>query len=73
MKRNYLSYLLRVWQTSSSEPPAWVASLEDPHTHKVIHLNSVEALLPFLLQMIERKRDGQTASDNSDLPEPPHT
>jgi len=48
VKRNYLSYLLRVWQTGSAESPKWVASLEDPHSHQVTHFSSLDALLAFL-------------------------
>lgn len=50
MKRNYLSYLLRVWQTGSAESPKWVASLEDPHSHQVTHFSSLDALLQYLNQ-----------------------
>lgn len=50
VKRNYLSYLLRIWQTGSSESSNWVASLEDPHSHQVIHFKNLEALLLFLQQ-----------------------
>lgn len=50
MKRNYLSYLLRVWHTGSEESPNWVASLEDPHSHQVTHFKSLNALLEYLQQ-----------------------
>ena len=64
MKRNYMSYLLRLWQTSS-EPPIWVASLEDPHTHKVIQLPSLEALLPYLKQVIDHQSGDPECSDET--------
>lgn len=54
MKRNYLSYLLRVWQTGSAESPSWVASLEDPHSHQTTHFNSLNALVQYLLQLDHR-------------------
>jgi hypothetical protein len=31
-RRDYLSYLLRVWRTGSGESEAWRASLENPFT-----------------------------------------
>jgi hypothetical protein len=65
VRLNYLSYLLRIWQTSG-KPPTWVASLEDPHTHEVTQFTSLEALLPFLLQVIESKRSAQTKQDSNE-------
>ncbi len=68
MKLNYRSYLLRIWQIHS-EPPTWVASLEDPHTHKVIQFNSLVALLPFLLQIVDQKNSDPASSE--EISEPP--
>jgi hypothetical protein len=48
MMNKYYSYLLRLWQTNSPQPPAWRASLEDPHTRAVINFSSIEGLCKFL-------------------------
>lgn len=50
MKRDYLSFLLRVWKTGGTDSRNWVASLEDPHSRQVTQFRSLEALLEFLLQ-----------------------
>jgi hypothetical protein len=54
VKRNYLSYLLRIWQTGGDESRNWVASLEDPHSHQITHFNSLDALAQYLLQSPHR-------------------
>ncbi|PKO13972.1 MAG: hypothetical protein CVU39_16465 [Chloroflexi bacterium HGW-Chloroflexi-10] len=59
MKRNYLSYLLRIWDIGNTEFPNWVASLEDPHSHKVIYLDSLEALTKFLQQSINVRESSE--------------
>lgn len=64
MNRNYLSYLLRIWQTGSSETPTWVASLEDPHTRQVTHFKNLEGLAQYLVHLTQqraavRDQDGQ--------------
>jgi len=51
VKTNYLSYLLRVWQTGNPESSKLVASLEDPHSHQVMHFGSLETLMQYLLQI----------------------
>ena len=46
--KKYFSYMLRIWLHIDSETPVWRASLEDPHTRKVIqfpHLAGLEAYL----------------------------
>ncbi len=48
MRRNYFSYLLRIWRTDSSGVPTWVATLENPHTHQVFHFGSLKAMWHFL-------------------------
>ena len=44
----YLSYLLRLWQTSSKEEQVWRASLEEPGTRERRGFASPEALFDFL-------------------------
>ncbi|MBN2146625.1 MAG: hypothetical protein JW726_04515 [Anaerolineales bacterium] len=48
MMKHYFAFLLRIWLGNDSEIPVWHASLEDPHTRKVIqfpHLTELEAYL----------------------------
>ena len=37
MNKSYHSYLLRVWQSDERGQPVWLASLEDPHTRRVLN------------------------------------
>lgn len=64
VKRHYLSYLLRIWQTSSAESPKWVASLEDPHSHQVTHFGSLDALLQYLLRSTRNHGGNPSLSGN---------
>jgi hypothetical protein len=61
MNKSYHSYLLRVWQSNERGQPVWLASLEDPHTRRVIHFNKLEELWRFL----------KNQASGSDAP-PPH-
>lgn len=70
MKRSYLSYLLRIWQTGSPQSPQWVASLEDPHSHQVTHFRSLDALAQFLLQKTSRVGDRSPQDADEDEPQP---
>ena len=47
---DYISYLLRVWQTSDEENVAWRASLESPHTGERIGFANLDKLFTFLRQ-----------------------
>ncbi len=46
--REYLAYLLRLWKVSGAGPPAWRASLEDPHTRARKGFSDLESLFAFL-------------------------
>jgi hypothetical protein len=48
MTSGYHAYLLRLWRVGSQQGQGWRASLEDPHTRKVLGFNSLEALFAFL-------------------------
>ena len=48
-RRDYLSYLLRLWQVGT-EKAVWRASLESPHTGERIPFASLDALFDFLQQ-----------------------
>ena len=49
----YLSYLLRLWQTSDGGEQVWRASLESPGTGLRQGFASVQDLFDFLLDQIE--------------------
>jgi hypothetical protein len=49
----YLSYLLRLWQTSDSGEKVWRASLESPGTGLRQGFASVQDLVDFLLDQTE--------------------
>ena len=51
-KRQYLAYLLRIWQVKDAGKLVWRASLEDPHTSVRRGFISVEALIDFLLEQV---------------------
>jgi hypothetical protein len=44
----YLSYLLRMWQTSDGEECTWCASLEQPGTQKRQGFATLDELFEFL-------------------------
>jgi hypothetical protein len=46
--RRYLSYLLRLWQASSSGELVWRVSLEDPHTGERRGFACLAKLVSFL-------------------------
>jgi len=52
----YLSYLLRLWQSSEAEKTAWHASLDDPRTGERLGFPSLEALFGYLQEQIGNTR-----------------
>jgi hypothetical protein len=64
-QRQYLSYLLRLWQAGTSDPPGdsplWRASLESPQTGGRLGFASLGDLLDFLEEEI-----GSTPSGSQD-------
>ena len=44
----YLSYLLRLWQTSDGKTSVWRASLQSPGSEERLGFASLEELLDFL-------------------------
>jgi hypothetical protein len=52
-EHRYLSYLLRLWQTSNGEKQVWRASLESPGTGERQGFASLEALFDFLQTQAE--------------------
>ena len=58
---SYLSYLLRLWQTTSRGERIWRASLEDPHTRERKGFANLTDLFTFLEQETgHRARDQAT-------------
>lgn len=59
-KTRYVSYLLRLWETSDGEHAIWRASLECPGTGERHGFADIEALLAYLRQ--------QTADEPHEIP-----
>jgi len=51
-QRQYLSYLLRLWQEPVKLQRVWRASLEDPQTGELLGFGDVAQLFAFLEQQI---------------------
>jgi hypothetical protein len=47
-RRDYVSYLLRLWQTGNEEKAVWRASLENPLTGERQGFASLDELIAFL-------------------------
>ena len=69
-KRRYLSYLLRLWQESSGDPPLWRASLERPQSEELRGFASLADLFAFLEEEtgsssrgLERRDDMEQSPD----------
>jgi hypothetical protein len=57
-QRGYLSYLLRLWETSDGEKEVWRASVERPGTGERRSFADVQALFEFLQrEMAQEKHD----------------
>ena len=58
---NYLSYLLRLWQSGRKDKAVWRASLENPMTGERLGFASLKELCAFLeTQAKEMERPPQT-------------
>ena len=55
--RRYLSYLLRLWQANSDDPPLWWASLENPQDGDRLGFASLDELLAFLRRQIAEEEE----------------
>jgi hypothetical protein len=60
-RRDYRSYLLRLWRVGAEEA-AWRASLESPHTGEHFGFASLEDLFAFLETEVREVAQGQTMS-----------
>jgi hypothetical protein len=56
-QRGYLSYLLRLWETSDGEKDIWRASVERPGTGERQSFADVQALFDFLQREMTPKED----------------
>lgn len=64
-QQRYLSYLLRLWQTSDGEKQIWRASLESPGTDERRGFASLADLFDFLLAQAESQSE---QNDDCHLP-----
>jgi hypothetical protein len=59
-KKQYFSFMLRVWQANDEGESVWRASLESPHTGERIGFASLEALFIFLWRRVGMATTGTT-------------
>ena len=70
-QRRYLSYMLRLWETSNGERQIWRASLESPGSGQRRGFASLAGLIEFLEARIEdqdvqdREPDAQDGEEGS--------
>jgi hypothetical protein len=65
-RRRYLSYLLRLWETSNGERQIWRASLESPGSGQRQGFASLQSLIEFLEAQIEHPGEGEGTDDQGD-------
>lgn len=63
-RRDYLSYLLRVWRVEVRERTIWRASLESPHTGERLGFADLEALCRYLRAETQQEGGGATPNDS---------
>jgi hypothetical protein len=61
-RRRYLSYLLRMWQTSDGRETVWRALLQSPDGKERHGFASLEELTDFIKDQAERSKDARTRS-----------
>jgi hypothetical protein len=62
-RTGYLSYLLRLWQTSDKEQFIWRASLEQPGTQERQGFATLDELFQFLRDQTTAQREQPGAKD----------
>jgi hypothetical protein len=62
-RQRYLSYLLRLWQTSDGKKTVWRASLQSPSSEERHGFASLEELVSFLQAQAEQPEDERRKSD----------
>jgi hypothetical protein len=63
-RRDYLSYLLRVWRVEVKERTIWRASLECPHTGERLGFAGLEALCRHLRAETQQEGGGAKPNDS---------
>lgn len=61
-RQRYLSYLLRMWQTSDGKKTVWRASLQSPISEERHGFASLEELMSFLQAQAEQPEDEKRKS-----------
>jgi len=56
-RKNYLSYLLRLWRTGSEENGVWLVSLNNPFTGERLGFASLQDLFAFLQSQVDDKEE----------------
>jgi hypothetical protein len=56
-RERYVSYLLRLWQTTSGDQVVWRASLENSQTGERQGFTSLDALLNYLRQQTDTETE----------------
>ena len=56
-QHRYLSYLLRMWQTSDGKKTVWRASLQSPGTGEQHGFANLEELVAFLIAQTDQAED----------------
>jgi hypothetical protein len=56
-RQRYLSYLLRMWQTSDGKETVWRASLQSPSSEERHGFASLEELTDFIKDQAEQSKD----------------
>jgi hypothetical protein len=64
-EERYLSYLLRLWQTTSGGKLAWRASLEDARTGKRRGFSCLDDLVAFLCAQVDETAERPGSTDDS--------
>jgi hypothetical protein len=64
-QHRYLSYLLRMWQTSDGKKTVWRASLQSPGSEEQHGFASLEELTDFIKTQAERAENSEQESPES--------
>jgi hypothetical protein len=65
-RRDYLSYLLRVWRTGSAESAVWRASLENPFTGERRGFAGLKDLFAYLLAQTDAEKHQPLKEDEKE-------
>ena len=65
-QRQYLSYLLRLWQERATSPAVWRASLENSRTGERIGFSDTMQLFAFLQEQVAGEAGGELQTDIGD-------